>query len=159
MSLIYQLSNVSREFCREANIRSAGNLTPISIAVARVVAWKALLPTTEVVDFDSYYRSQVERLINEAVSLLNEDMVQINYRQTMEFAKMFYAARYNMLYGSPITLPSGDISLVQFFGISDVINPELLKLLNEESKTVGRLINGLRLVLREIAELKNGHVD
>lgn len=125
----------------------------LSLAVARAISSRLLLPSTPAGSAEAYFASTHDSLVCELISRINES-VYINTRQTRDLTFKFFELRYNLVFNYQVLgnmIPLLAASSPEFF------SPSVGDLLRRESVLKGE--GNFKFVFDNIVEEVRSQID
>ena len=126
MFSITKLSPSSQTFVTELNSTMQTRTRAVSLAVAKVMADNAALPSSAVDDIVAFYRTHCQIDIEMKVNEINELMA-LDTKQVIEYCLKLYTLRYYFMAPPAIVYSFNKETAVEdFFGISRCIDRETI---------------------------------
>lgn len=141
---MYNLPEKQRGFVNSLASSGKSRNTQFSMAIAKAVADTQPMPTSQVEELDTYYTQTVMYPTSIIISKINEVVI-IDTANVEQFARLFFKARYRMLYptGYMLDCEDGDNAKLNFLGIGSILTHEMLQCLKENFNRVVEVYNGI----------------
>lgn len=154
---MYTLPEQQRGFVNDLASSGRGRNNQLSMAIAKAVSDKQLMPSSPVDELDSYYIATVMLPVSKVISDINE-LVIIDTANVERYARLFYKARYRMLYPVGYIMDSSDghNAKLNFLGVGTILTHDMMSCLNEDFPLVIAVYNG---VSKLIHVLSGQHLD
>lgn len=138
MFQISKLSASSQELVTELTTSMKSRSPVTALAIARVLAYKALMPSSGVEDIVTFYRTTCQLDLEQTVNAINEIMV-VDTKLVMEYCQKFYMLRYSfMCPQKAIFAFNAETAVEDFFGISRHFDRETLDLIRQNNADLMR---------------------
>lgn len=138
------LSQQSAEF-----IQSTLNQRLSEMCVAKAIANKMQLPSSEVTDCDSHYTSFCLGQARTLLSRVNELKV-FDLAKVQEYIRIFWLCRYNILFPKKVYLIAGCDADEHFFGFAQYLTKEIDETIEANLIETINTINGFTQIIEEI---------
>lgn len=150
MFSITKLSTDSQQFVSELSTSMKSRSKEASLAIARVLSDKALMPSSPVEDIVTFYRTNCQLDMEAKVSEINELMV-IDTKQVLDYCQKFFMLRYSfMAPKDAIFAFNSETAVEDFFGISRQFDRETIDCLKKCPQDMMRYITRFSSIHNEL---------
>ena len=155
MYTISKLSAPSQEFVAFLANGERPKSFAVSLAIAKVLANDAALPTSMLDDVQAYFRTMVQIDLTTKLSALNEYAI-LDTETILTYACKFFALRYSVLFPSKqIFCLKAETALEDFLGLSAMLDPACVFALKENFMLVTKVHNGVMTFLFNNSSVSN----
>ncbi len=149
MYAITKISSKTQLFISELNSQNKGKQLPVTIAIARLIAYELPLPSTEVDDINGFLKTQhgvdVQMRLNGINEILFLDTVGV-----MEYISKFYAVRYAQVSTCSHLLLKPATAVLDLFKITRSFDEVSLTCIQDNADYINRLTNGFIQLLADL---------
>lgn len=150
MFQITKLSKDSRDFISELSLSGRSKELQTSLAVARVLANDIPLPSAPVESITSFYSFQCRINVEDILNTINEICL-LDVSTVLDYTIKFYKLRYDTCNpNKTIVALNKETAIVDFFGISSVIDDVAIKAISEDPIKITDLVNKFVIVKQEL---------
>ena len=150
MFQITKLSKDSRDFISELSLVGRSKELQTSLAVARVLANDLPIPSTPVESIVSFYGFQCKVQVESILNTINEICL-LDVSTVLDYTAKFYKLRYDACHPNKTVLAlNKETAVVDFFGISSVIDASAIKTISEDPVKMTDLINKFVNIKQEL---------
>lgn len=151
---LFKVPQTSLPFLRGLVIQNKSLAVLTSMAMARVLSQSANLPPQEVSNPKIFF---LENIGPKACSYLDSilDIIPINHKLTMEYAKKFYSSRYEVAFGPAAPSVTGSNGIYNLFHIGVYFSKEELEILKESGDDFGNLVSGFEAIYKAMEATKS----
>lgn len=150
MYVITKLSPKSQQFIAEINAQNKGKQLPVTISLARLIAYDLPLPTAKVEDIQGFLNTQHGVDVRLRLGQLNEILF-IDHDAVMDYVHRFYGFRYNQIDTPKTLLLKPETAVLDLFRIRRSFDDTSLTCIQENSDYISRLTNCFIQLLTDIS--------
>lgn len=123
-----------------------------SFTIGKVIADTLSLPSGSVDDISGLYRLTHQEKTNQIIGALNE-LVPVDYALIQDYVKRMYLTRYNIIFAQErkVYLFKSETAVSDFFGVGVMIDPETIKLIQDNTTELSFIYNGMTRFVNEYA--------
>lgn len=151
MYAITKLSSKSQLFISELNGQNKGKQLPVTITLARLIAYELPLPTAEVEDVNSFLRTQHGVDVQMRINALNEILF-LDTAAVTEYINKFYTVRYAHLCSRSRLLLKPATAVLDLFKITHSFDEASLACIQDNADYINRLTNGFIQLLEDLKQ-------
>ena len=150
----FKVPQSSIPFLRGLVIQNKSLAILTSMAMARVLSQNANLPPQEIPNPRIFF---LDNIGLKACSYLDSilDVIPINHKLTMEYAKKFYSSRYEVSFGPAVPPVTGSNGIYNLFHIGVYFSKEELEILKESGDDFSNLVAGFEAIFKAMDTTKN----
>ena len=136
------------------------NTTLFSMALGRVFSSRLPLPSSEVTDVRSYYRTSLHLDVLDYANRINS-FIPLDIEKIRYYTECFYYTRYTCAFPDPVALFSlkPETALADLFGISWNFTPDEIKVMVDNCADFGTLINGANRLLNDVLASESNDIN
>lgn len=153
MNLYSLLTKEASTFVSTISNKGNSRKLIVSLVIAKLVSDKIELPTTEVEDPASFYKSTYGYSVMQVVNSLNEVLV-LDLPTINKLIENFYAARYSILHPCSINVLYANNPVEDFFGITKHISNDNIDLIKDNYLEVMELQLGFSKLITCLEKVK-----
>ncbi len=153
MYQLAKLSDRSRNFIVRLASEDYRSSLVFNLALARLLANKLPLPTSEVDDLKSYFRFNLLIGINSQLSVINELLV-VNTEQVAALVCDFYAHRYYNTHPCSAIVVSEKYAVEDFFGLRVTFSDGIFEAIKANPTKVAVFNNELHCLLEDLFKVE-----
>lgn len=151
MYAITKLSSKSQTLISEITAGNKSRALPVSIALARLIANKLALPTSEVECIDNFFNTQHSVVVQARLSILN-DIILLDLTTVLDLIKRFYAFRYLQISSPKHVLLKPDSAVLDFFRITRSFDIATLEAIQNNATLITELTTRFIDLIDELKE-------
>lgn len=121
-----------------------------SMALARVLSDKCLLPTSAVEDVTAFHRVTNRINIDQTLSALNE-IIPVDTTAVLDYVERFYKFRYHSAFPQrQISAFQEETAVEDFFGLGFFFGKECIAIIQKESASLCVMVSGFTSVIADM---------
>ena len=150
MHTYIKLSSKSQLLISELNSQNKGKQLPVTIALARLMAYALPLPTAEVEDIVGFLKTQHGVDVQMQLTQLNEVLF-IDTPAVSDYITKFYTVRYAQVCSCKHVLLKPATAVLDLFKITRSFDAASLACIEAHADYINRLTNGFIQLLDDLA--------
>lgn len=154
----FKVPPTSISFLRNLVISNKIGSPLVSMAIGRVMAYATPLPPSKIDTPMVYYCENAEANHLNFLDAIH-DVVPVNHKAILEYAKKFWHIRYDVALGGPAPSYTGSNGVYNLYHVGVYLTPDELGLLKDNSSSFGGLIAGFETIYCSACEIKSSGVS